>query len=192
MMATKLSAKDNPSTTATEWVEEEELKSGQTAHRSSAFTKALAYYGKITRDKKFGLIKVRDYYYADGTHFLKRYILAQNNLFAIYIHRLTAVNVGYPHTHTWTFWTWVLRGGYTEAVSNLDGRTYERKHTLGSFKQTRRDEAHKIISLKPDTVTLVFAGPLHAEWGFMTEKGYVHWEKHTKGDKSEGEELKRD
>lgn len=168
-------------------IQSEELMSGQ----SPLLAKALAVFGKISRGRRFGLIKVRDYHYADGELFLRRYVLIQNRFFAIYIHRLTAMNSGYPHTHAWNFWTWVLRGGYTESVSNLDGRKYERQHTWGSFKRTKRDEAHKISSLNPSTLTLVLAGRLHQDWGFMTEAGYVHWEQQGGVDESEGEEFKR-
>ena len=39
----------------------------------------------------------------------------------------------------------------------------------------RATDMHRIIWTRPDTLTLVLAGPVVRPWGFHTSKGWVPW-----------------
>ena len=75
-----------------------------------------------------------------------------------------------PHDHPITFLSIVLRGGYTEwTPSGL--------HVVRWFNPIRRLNIHRIVSVKPNTLTLCLA--VHPRksrrWGFHTPKGWIYW-----------------
>lgn len=88
------------------------------------------------------------------------------------------------HDHPWTFVSLVLRGGYAEcrpssAVPNWRGGDEEDGVTSvrlpGSIGIRRYTDRHRIVSVLPDTLTLVLVFRKRQSWGFFTRQGKVHW-----------------
>jgi hypothetical protein len=87
------------------------------------------------------------------------------------------------HDHPWAFASFVLWGGYTEVVPGVfkadDGwHVHHVERIVCWFNYKRAGSvlgAHRISSVRPGTVTLVFNGPRTHEWGFYTETGWQHW-----------------
>lgn len=123
--------------------------------------------------------------------YLDRLRIINTPWFGINLHRILSPDLDYdPHDHPWTFWSLVLRGSYTERLW-LDKRhtmrqdtrfdnsglyTEQRHHPRWSVHRMGREAAHKITSIAPGTVTLVFTGPRRGSWGFWTRNGFVDWE----------------
>lgn len=70
-----------------------------------------------------------------------------------------------------------VRGGYSEAILRKGERVSRcRTHSRFSLHKVALNQAHKILSVRPRTVTVVAVGPRVREWGFWTDKGFVQWE----------------
>lgn len=85
------------------------------------------------------------------------------------------------HNHPWTFYRLILRGGYTETLSWAYSDTeistpIEVSHRAASFGKFPDQAYHRIVSVKPHTVTLVLNGPKTRNWGFFVPgTGFVPW-----------------
>lgn len=42
----------------------------------------------------------------------------------------------------------------------------------------KRTDFHTVSKVKPGTLSLMFVGRTHEDWGYFTEKGYVNFDKH--------------
>lgn len=100
--------------------------------------------------------------------YLRRLRLIQTPWFGIFLHETWHRDQDRdPHDHPWTFWTFVLKGGYEEIVVSPD-RSYRRSHPRFSFKHLNKTWFHRIIELhNSPTWTLMFVGPRTREWGFL-------------------------
>lgn len=65
------------------------------------------------------------------------------------------------HDHPHWFWTFVVRGGYTD-VSN-DGKD---RLKCGSMRFRPADYAHSVTEVVPGTITILVTGPSTRRWGF--------------------------
>lgn len=87
------------------------------------------------------------------------------------------------HNHPWTFWRFIVRGGYTESLAWVAdevkpalGPQVERSYAAGRFNKFPDGAYHRITSVKPHTVSLVFTGPKVNSWGFFVPgEGHVGW-----------------
>lgn len=151
---------------------------------------------KPKRTPRWAILKPFDIYAKDGSGdvYLHRFRLIQTPLFAIYIHDLNLPDTDrHPHDHPWTFWSFVLRGGYTETVYCDDTRTfhpngvrYDRRWNRWSWHRMNITDAHMIRSVQPNTKTLVITGRRRREFDFWTEDGPVVWTDYIKaGDTSD-------
>lgn len=124
--------------------------------------------------------------------YLKRLRIIQTPWFALYLHFIYLEDRDRdPHDHPWWFGSFVVRGGYTEAVwrttrfmdqvnseARLNGcgfgpryRTWRRF----SWHTTPLDLCHQITKVEPGTITLLFVGRRQRQWGFFTDDGWVPW-----------------
>lgn len=126
---------------------------------------------------------------SDGEIHLDRWGFEIKRVGGIFLHRLNTPDPGVDlHDHPWTFWSFVLRGGYIEErcltrhasararwAEGLEwahrGDLVERKQY--SFKSMRLDECHRITHVNVGTWTLVIHGPSRRTWGFYEPEGYV-------------------
>lgn len=96
------------------------------------------------------------------------------------------------HDHPWSFISIVLRGGYVERrplfpqqhaglqwTRDADGKTVEEGYNVrrgpGSIAFRSYNDRHRIVSVEPETWTLVLQGPKRHSWGFYTRYGKVGW-----------------
>jgi hypothetical protein len=135
----------------------------------------------------------------DGLVYLVRLRIVQTPWFAIYLHDLREPDRDRdPHDHPWTFWSVILRGGYTEKVwqprrgegvdrwtrsTHPNGyfgppATYRRRWLGGSVHKMTMDKAHMIESVRPGTKSLVICGRRRRTWGFWTDRGFVTWQQY--------------
>lgn len=118
---------------------------------------------------------------ATGEIFLARVRIVQTPWASIYLHRLDVPDPGVDlHDHPWPFVSLILRGGYTEVVTEarqahtLDRPEGYRYWRSGTVHRLRATEAHRIYRLdRSPTWTLVLTGPRSRSWGFYTSEGYV-------------------
>lgn len=113
-------------------------------------------------------------------------------LVGVYLHRIDAPDPGIDlHDHPWSFASLVLRGGYLEEhaetreapslawiAEQVNAPASCRSGVLrswkaGSFHRIRLHEAHRIVDVKPNTITLVLRGPKVRSWGFYLPLGFV-------------------
>lgn len=78
------------------------------------------------------------------------------------------------HTHPWAwFQSTILHGGYAERRG--PDSVLVRYHA-GDTNCIEGDTAHRIVSVLPDTWTLVVTGPKDRSWGFhVPGRGFVPW-----------------
>ena len=82
-----------------------------------------------------------------------------------------------PHDHPVSFLSIVLRGGYVEHRYRRSGNGgawwIVEVHPVRWFNLIRSRDVHRIVEVRPGTVTLAIAGPTTREWGFHTPRGWV-------------------
>lgn len=118
--------------------------------------------------------------------YLRRLRVVQTPWFSVLVHQIFEPDSDRdPHDHPWSFGSLVVRGGYTEDVSEkitLFGRVVEGKTRnewpRWSWHRMTTKEAHRITSVLPDTMTLVVTGPRVRTWGFWTDQGFVPWDQY--------------
>lgn len=126
----------------------------------------------------------------EGFVYLRRLRLIQTPVFGLYIHWIfTPDDDQDPHDHPWVFWTWIVRGGYTESIYPRASRDKippggslaapSQHWPRWSFHGMPLLRAHRITRLAPNTVSLVAVGRRRHEWGFYTKDGYIDWRVYT-------------
>lgn len=126
--------------------------------------------------------RIMDYYDKDALY-LKRLRVFACPWFGIHIHWIMLPDTGPdPHDHPYNFTTYILRGGYTQQVHPYAHVHVGLSHTLTMDRwrmfHMDRGKAHRVLTVKPRTVTLVVTGKRHRGWGFYTGYGYVPWEEY--------------
>jgi hypothetical protein len=133
----------------------------------------------------------------DGRTFLRRRGIEHERLGGLLVHFLDGPDPGLDlHDHPWSFATLVLRGGYTEEWCEarlatkhhfpvpppggtptdrlLSNRT--RLWPRWSLHRMPLHVAHRITSVRPGTVTLLYRRPKGRRWGFFLPTGWVDGE----------------
>lgn len=115
---------------------------------------------------------------------LVRWRIIQTPLGGLYLHLIYREDLDrYPHDHPWTFWSWVIRGSYTEEYY-ADSRLTKYNDLLKtreirsrwSLRRFPKCAAHRIITVMPYTTSLVLVGRKTRTWGFYTPTGtFVDW-----------------
>jgi hypothetical protein len=130
-----------------------------------------------------------------GQVYLRRLRLVQTPWFGVYLHWINESDTDRDlHDHPWRFWSLILRGGYTETVSDHPGAPpVSRYWPRWSWHHMPLRSAHRIIALVDETVTLVIVGRRVRVWGFWTTEGRIPWpdylRNHRHGSDASGETL---
>lgn len=107
---------------------------------------------------------------ASGGVYLRRLRVIQTPLFSVYWHHIDEPDPDLdPHDHPWKFISFIVRGGYIERVwRDASDRTLNEKNVWNRFSVhvMPTNWAHRITEVRPNTVTLILAGPRVREWGF--------------------------
>ena len=88
--------------------------------------------------------------------------------FGAVLHRFTGPDLGDPHDHPWPFRSFILSGGYVEAVYSLKyGYEGTRTHPVGASFFVPASHIHRIIHLIDDECwTLILPGEPERTPGF--------------------------
>lgn len=120
-----------------------------------------------------------------GMVYLRRLRIIQTPWFGVYLHFIYDVDADQdPHDHPWPFWSYIVRGGYHEVVyknvrrhDSTPGQGLVRKWTRGTWHGFNMKWAHRIIMIRPGTISLVVVGRRRpSDWGFWTAAGKVPWQ----------------
>lgn len=89
------------------------------------------------------------------------------------------------HDHPWNFRSQILSGGYTEEVPEFGWEPYddlgpreteEQTWTVGELNLKESVSLHKILTVEPETWTLVITDKREREWGFWPAgKPWKQW-----------------
>lgn len=120
--------------------------------------------------------------------YIIRLHLLKTPWFAIMLHWINRPDPEpHLHDHPVSFLSLILRGGYEEER--------ERKESYGDFwgawptvrlirhrwaNYIHATDKHRIVYVKPHTLTLCFAGPKVREWGFYTPSGFIPWKEYNR------------
>lgn len=130
--------------------------------------------GYGSSDKRWGLYR-SDIVDPTGAPYMRRWILAFASWMVRLHHIQKADAARCPHDHPFSFVSLVLRGGYREervAVSAVgDTTTTWETRRAPSFAYRRAEDLHRLVSVEPDTWTLVLTGPIRRTWGFLLLDG---------------------
>lgn len=108
----------------------------------------------------------------DGRLYLRRYFLTPRWLpIRVFLHRIYLPDAGRDlHDHPWDFSTLVLCGGYEELV-----RDHGVEYTTTWWRWRRgfraAEHTHRILTVKPNTWTLLFVRRARRMWGFWPQRG---------------------
>lgn len=129
----------------------------------------------LVRSRPMRLIEI------NGEPYLERYYMGTVQGRQIWLHRFVRDDAErHVHDHPWTALSIILTGGYTEQVASLvtSGRAPARS-TLLTRQHDRlaptinligASRMHRIMSVKPDTWTLMIVGPRHGKgWFFYSQ-----------------------
>lgn len=112
------------------------------------------------------------------SEYITRLHVLKTPLFAICLHWINTPDPEpYLHDHPVSFLSFILRGWYAEKRAT-PGRPTPRFELRRRFNWIRAtpDDRHTIVQVAPGgALTLCLMGPKTREWGFHTERGWVHW-----------------
>lgn len=102
------------------------------------------------------------------TYLLRLHLLQVPRLGAVMLHWIRTPDPHPdPHTHPVNFISITLRGGYVEWTPA--------GYCTSRARFRRATDLHKIVAVRPGTLTLVLAGSRRREWDFQTPAGPVGW-----------------
>jgi hypothetical protein len=132
---------------------------------------------KSTPQQKWGLWRWYDII-LDDELYLRRLNIIKTPWFGVKLHWILKEDPDrHLHTHPWCFVSLVLRGGYEELESQNPQREAGKLKTINWFNFKNLVTAHRIITVKPKTLTLIISGPRLQSWGFYHHKTfqYADW-----------------
>ncbi len=107
-----------------------------------------------------------------GQLYLTRLTLFKCPWFSIKLHWIHKADPDRDmHTHPWNFVSFVLRGGYNEIMSEYPKIIDDKERSIKWFNKMNTISAHRIISVMPNTITLVITGAKQKDWGFWVADG---------------------
>lgn len=125
----------------------------------------------MTPEPRWGLFTVRRH-----IPNLVRYVAIQCPLFHLYVHHIFAPDPGrHVHNHPWPGVAFVLWGGYLEEIRDLRNpfRRKWRSVRRGTVNYLPADKYHSIVSVKPNTWTVLVGGRRWRKWGFLVGNKHV-------------------
>jgi hypothetical protein len=121
--------------------------------------------------------------------YLRRLRIVQTPWLSLYLHFIQGPDRDRdPHDHPWNFWSFIVRGSYSEMLFSICGCGSNNRHILprrahqhhGRFSLHRMplDKAHMITEASPHLTTLVLCGRKGRDWGFYPGRGFVPWQEY--------------
>lgn len=116
----------------------------------------------------------------DNNYILRLHLL-KTPWFAVCLHWIQKPDQEpWLHDHPVSFFSLILRGGYTELRKKGDGAPYHKVNRWFNFVRASDRDRHRIILARTNTLTLCFMGPKTREWGFhvweeVEPTGWIMW-----------------
>lgn len=113
--------------------------------------------------------------------FITRLHILKTPWFAIALHFIHKPDPEpWLHDHPVSFLSIILRGWYTEKrVTHWPSKVmFKRTHKWFNRIHAHPEDRHTITDCDPRTITLCFMGPKTREWGYHTDKGWIHWKEY--------------
>lgn len=114
-----------------------------------------------------------------GEEYLRRWMLTPEILgrkwpIRLYYHAIVRRDFGrHPHDHPASFLTWIISGGYWEAIYDDRGQYVETAWRGPGLYWRRAEHVHQVVSVRPNTRTLSLWGPYRRQWGFWVNGQFV-------------------
>lgn len=109
----------------------------------------------------------------ESSVYLRRWYILRTPWFGVYLHNILRPDTDrHLHDHPWNFWSFVLKGGYTESVPDRMSRWGLHRLRIWerwSVHRLRATDSHRIVHLLPHTWTLILVGRRQRDWGFWVE-----------------------
>lgn len=108
--------------------------------------------------------------------------IPRNDGMNVYLHRVLRDDDDRAlHDHPWDNTSYLIAGRYREITPE---GTFARE--AGSIVTRRATDAHRLELIDGEpAISLFMTGPKLREWGFLCEKGWVHWRDFTGGEHGE-------
>ncbi len=104
--------------------------------------------------------------------------------FGIYLHKWNKPDPRRTfHNHPWPFISFILKGGYAEERTDPGGGTWS-DNIVRWVNVVKRDTFHVVWRVEKGTISLMFVGKTHEDWGYidwnntLTERQYINFDKH--------------
>jgi hypothetical protein len=105
--------------------------------------------------------------------YLKRWVINFGK-FAIRLHHwMGSDDPRNMHDHAWAFWTFVLKGGYTDISEPWPGQEVHEHLGRFSFKYRPAHHKHTVQTDPGGAWTLLFNGPHVRKWGFWVDGKFM-------------------
>ena len=137
--------------------------------------------GKKSTDWVFfeNKFEIPDYDDPTGEPSRIRWRIIHTPWFGIYLHKWNKPDPRPTlHNHPWNFFSIILWGNYQEIRKDNRITKNQGSYNRRWFNKVKRFDFHTVTEVKPGTISLMFIGKTHPDWGYMTEKGYVNFDKH--------------
>ena len=98
-----------------------------------------------------------------GEGYLHRLAIIEiKSLFSIYVHKFNTIAQDRFHTHAFNGLAFVIKGGYDEEYKDSTG--IHLKTIKPGFRYIPREYNHRLLKSKPNTISILFAGPWGKYW----------------------------
>lgn len=123
----------------------------------------------------------------EGVYLRRWHVIPRNRLLNVYVHEFLAPDPGeHLHDHPWWSVSWVLSGGYIEAVFARFSPFTLRPISEGDVVFRRASERHHVAYITPRasarTVTVFFTGPVIRKWGFWVDGRFIPHDEYQPGE----------
>ena len=120
-------------------------------------------------EKRF---EIPDYDDPCGVPSRVRWRLLHTPWFGVYLHKWNKPDPRRTlHTHPWPFVSIILRGAYLEITEAGDEQ-------IRWFNYCPRSKAHSVITVLPNTWSLMFVGKMSDDWGYIEQGKFIPFDKH--------------
>lgn len=112
----------------------------------------------------------------DSEYIVRLHVL-KTPWFAVCLHWINKPDAEpWLHDHPVSFLSLILRGGYAEKRWSAKRGEYIKLNSWFNFVRGSKDDRHRIILCRTNTLTLALMGPKTREWGFhIPAEGWVMW-----------------
>lgn len=123
----------------------------------------------VILEKRF---EIPDYDNPQGEPSRIRWRIIHTPYFGVYLHKWNQPDPRPTlHNHPWNFFSIIIKGEYVQKFK-------DRTELVRWFNLIYRKDFHTVTTVKKGTLSLMFVGKTHNNWGYQSKEGYVEFDKH--------------